>query len=267
MSYVEEQEESGLKVGDLVRVTRTAKDDERGWENSWINHVMTPLVGTIQQITEITDWGVQLEGSGGYEFPYFVLEKVEESARETLLKSAQKLAEELSTPKNFHKISIMEEAPMKYDVTDKKITLQNLIGEKDMCNGWRERLFTAFGKTYGFNEELVFSEAMNYAERRGKIDWLVKNGYIKEKKEKTYRIGQFFRYSSLDGGYQSIYQLVLMAGGDITLVNTANGGYYRCNLRPKDTDTWGITQKEFDRLGGDTNAGTFTPINVEIREV
>lgn len=35
--YQENQKHSCLKVGDVVVVTRTARDNEQGWPNSWMS--------------------------------------------------------------------------------------------------------------------------------------------------------------------------------------------------------------------------------------
>lgn len=72
-TYSELQEESGLKVGDWVKVVRTAKSYENGWGAMW-NPAMDDSVGKVFQIYDINVlYGVSK--LGGFYFPYFVLEK------------------------------------------------------------------------------------------------------------------------------------------------------------------------------------------------
>jgi len=72
-SYIDRHKASGLKVGDKVKVLRTANDQEDGWHNSWTTY-MDKAVGNIYKI-------VDDNGKDGFElnlgnrcFPYFVLE-------------------------------------------------------------------------------------------------------------------------------------------------------------------------------------------------
>lgn len=74
-TYAELQAESGLKVGDWVKVTKTAKNYENGWGVMW-NITMDDYVGNTFQIYDICDIGILFEPRG-YKFPYFVLEKTE----------------------------------------------------------------------------------------------------------------------------------------------------------------------------------------------
>lgn len=72
-TYAELQAESGLKVGDWVKVVRTAKDYENGWGEEWCMS-MNDCIGEIFQIYNIScSNGVSKRG--GFSFPYFVLEK------------------------------------------------------------------------------------------------------------------------------------------------------------------------------------------------
>jgi len=74
--YVEHQKASGLKVGDKVRILRKAKDYENGWDNSWA-HPMNRSIGQIDTIISVHDnTGIQLK-SDGYDYPFFVLRKVQ----------------------------------------------------------------------------------------------------------------------------------------------------------------------------------------------
>lgn len=74
-----------IKVGDKVKITKKAKSEENGWETVWVP-AMTDAVGKIGKITLIdtSETGnvgimVNVEGYGDYWYPYFVLEKVEDS--------------------------------------------------------------------------------------------------------------------------------------------------------------------------------------------
>lgn len=80
------QSSTGLKVGDRVRVTRTAESHEGGWENSW-EPDMDLAVGQIGVVTYIGsrlkhDIGLMFSDisrvTDAYSFPEFVLEKVVE---------------------------------------------------------------------------------------------------------------------------------------------------------------------------------------------
>jgi hypothetical protein len=72
-------EATGLKVGDTVKITREASDNELGWDNIWISD-MTRAVGSTGKITHIEKVkGIKV--SGGYNYPFFVLEKVPEAPK------------------------------------------------------------------------------------------------------------------------------------------------------------------------------------------
>ena len=76
-TYAELQEESGLKVGDWVKVIRTAKDFENDWVTAWCKS-MDDYVGKVFQIHDICHKGILFK-EDGYKFPYFVLGKTEKS--------------------------------------------------------------------------------------------------------------------------------------------------------------------------------------------
>lgn len=82
-SYAERQEkwikENDLEVGDLVRVTREAEDNEGGWDCYWAPR-MTALVGSVLKVKKIDEEsGIVIPTENGdLFFPYFVLEKVEQ---------------------------------------------------------------------------------------------------------------------------------------------------------------------------------------------
>lgn len=67
---------SGIKVGDKVRVTRTAEGGERGWPNSWPSG-MNRMVGAEYTVIQLCPCGIRLKEHSYYAFPYFVLEIIE----------------------------------------------------------------------------------------------------------------------------------------------------------------------------------------------
>lgn len=84
-SYKERQAEwilvNGIKAGDNVRLFRTAKNFENGWDNVWPSKV-DGLVGKILKVKEISGGNIScydFETNDWFNFPYFVLEKVVES--------------------------------------------------------------------------------------------------------------------------------------------------------------------------------------------
>lgn len=80
MGYLEEQEKCGLKVGDTVKILRKAERREKGWEAYW-TAAMDKFVGKtgeIQRKSGVQGFCVLFENIyDSYLFPYFVLEKVE----------------------------------------------------------------------------------------------------------------------------------------------------------------------------------------------
>ena len=73
--------ENGLKKGDYVKVTRRAKDYEDGWDGRWTKE-RDDFIGKVIPVSDIGEsTGVILSYCccdwAGYDFPYFVLEKVE----------------------------------------------------------------------------------------------------------------------------------------------------------------------------------------------
>lgn len=82
-SYEKRQAECGLKVCDKVRVLRKADDYEDGWDNTWAGAYMDDYVGRIGKIVgERPCAGFRVfceELNARHQFPYFVLEKVEDN--------------------------------------------------------------------------------------------------------------------------------------------------------------------------------------------
>lgn len=73
--------ENGLKKGDYVKVIRKAKDYEDGWDGRWTKE-RDDFIGKVIPVSDIGEsTGVILSYCccdwAGYDFPYFVLEKVE----------------------------------------------------------------------------------------------------------------------------------------------------------------------------------------------
>ncbi len=83
-AYLKAQEESGLKVGDIVKILPfTHPDKKLGWRNSWVGS-MSNRVGEVHKIEGIRgNMGIRLMGSFEY-YPFYCLEKVVEPKAETL---------------------------------------------------------------------------------------------------------------------------------------------------------------------------------------
>ena len=83
--YIKDEEASGFKVGDKVKILRKAIDNEDGWGCSWIPEMDKAIgeIGTISKIYSKLGQGIQIDFNDPtlplyYAYPYFVLEKVEE---------------------------------------------------------------------------------------------------------------------------------------------------------------------------------------------
>lgn len=88
-SYSLNQTTTGIDVGDQVRVLRTAEYGERGWLHAWVDR-MNRAVGREFRVEDVYHHsGFELYVDGRYyRFPYFVLEKVNESANPELQSGA-----------------------------------------------------------------------------------------------------------------------------------------------------------------------------------
>lgn len=79
--YLKGVENSGLKSGDWVRVTRTYEDREDGWDNVWPTGVQVGWIGRIKAGDKDNGTGFRVEFgepiNDWYALPYFFLEKVE----------------------------------------------------------------------------------------------------------------------------------------------------------------------------------------------
>ena len=85
--------ENGLKKGDYVKVVRKAKDYEDGWDGRWTKE-RDYFIGKVIPVSDIGEsTGVILSYCccdwAGYDFPYFVLEKVEPEPRYVPFESPQ----------------------------------------------------------------------------------------------------------------------------------------------------------------------------------
>lgn len=73
-------ERESLKEGTLVRIIRTAKDNEMGWNNNWISG-MDETVGCSGTIQEISDLGIVVSvmniNAEKFTYPFFCIEKQE----------------------------------------------------------------------------------------------------------------------------------------------------------------------------------------------
>lgn len=76
--YLKGHLESGLRVGERVKITRRAKGYEGGWVNEWISELMDRHVGCSGTIVYDEECGGFKVSIGGdvWCYPYFVLEKV-----------------------------------------------------------------------------------------------------------------------------------------------------------------------------------------------
>lgn len=85
--------ENGLKKGDYVKVVRKAKDYEDGWDGRWTKD-RDDFIGKVILVSNIVEsTGVIISYCccdwAGYDFPYFVLEKVEPEPRYVPFESPQ----------------------------------------------------------------------------------------------------------------------------------------------------------------------------------
>lgn len=67
---------SGLKVGDEVKVTRTAKTHEQGWCNSWEVEMHNSVNRVFTIVSDYGPAGFQLNDGNDNSYPCFILEKI-----------------------------------------------------------------------------------------------------------------------------------------------------------------------------------------------
>ena len=96
LTYAERQAKCGLKVGDRVKVLRRGDFGELGWENTWIGYDMGKAIGQVCTILAIDEKdGITLDQCDSYYFPYFVLEKYEETKEEKIENLVNEFVERL----------------------------------------------------------------------------------------------------------------------------------------------------------------------------
>lgn len=76
-AYLLLQANSGIAVGDTVRITRKAANYEMGWDCIWVSG-MTRCIGQEGKVDRITDKGIRVDvkDNGAPYYPFFVLELV-----------------------------------------------------------------------------------------------------------------------------------------------------------------------------------------------
>ena len=86
--YLDAQKGCGLKIGDWVKVLRRGKSEEGGWPNCWTGKMNT-YIGKIGKVVSILDCGIGVDFKDTaccWNFPYFVLQKVNEKEKPSLQK-------------------------------------------------------------------------------------------------------------------------------------------------------------------------------------
>ena len=89
IEYETKQNAVGFKVGDRVKVVRIAHSREDGWDNTW-NPLMDKYVGKKFDITFICSGSKGIHLDIGYNFPFFILERVE-SPEEKVKRVSEKI--------------------------------------------------------------------------------------------------------------------------------------------------------------------------------
>ena len=73
-AYQKMQSESGIGVGDTVKILRGAKTNEMGWNNGWVSK-MDKHIGKLGIVIYIDTSGINLDVEGDrWVYPFFVLE-------------------------------------------------------------------------------------------------------------------------------------------------------------------------------------------------
>lgn len=136
--YLNDQANCGIKVGDEVTITRAAKTNERGWDNSWTRD-MDKYIGKTSIVTDIRNKGIRVKDFG-FSYPYFVLTKTNknnnmeklEITKEAVLRAADKC----STAKDILK----EMFPQVFEKPSKSIKLTALKNDNNYAPV--DRIFT-----------------------------------------------------------------------------------------------------------------------------
>ena len=81
--YIKRQNNSGIEVGDMVKVTRIAKSHEEGWSTMWIDD-MDNYVGKTCRVVDISERGIQLVDDKNAYFPFFILSNRKDKIKKLL---------------------------------------------------------------------------------------------------------------------------------------------------------------------------------------
>ena len=76
INYLQKHNKSGLKVGDIVRILRKAKNHENGWNDIWITdmNIYVNRSGIIIRDNEERGFMIDFKDNNKlYVFPYFIL--------------------------------------------------------------------------------------------------------------------------------------------------------------------------------------------------
>lgn len=71
---------SGIEVGDTVKVLRSAKTDEMGWDNCWMPNMYEAVGKEFEVSDDHCGSGFYLSGTG-YKFPFFCLEVTKKATK------------------------------------------------------------------------------------------------------------------------------------------------------------------------------------------
>ena len=80
-NYLEGHRNCGIKVGDQVRVTRKAEDNENGWGDFWVEDMDAEVGKILIVVEDYKKYGFACqenleENALRWGYPYFVLEKI-----------------------------------------------------------------------------------------------------------------------------------------------------------------------------------------------
>src|SRR5690606_15655649 len=110
-AYLAGQSVCGLSVGDRVRVVRKAISWEMGWTAAWS---MQHKFGFTGEIVGITTNGFRFKDRD-WNYPYFVLERIETPAEATPVETPAEVAPEIDPGPEHRLIDVKKDIPMKGD--------------------------------------------------------------------------------------------------------------------------------------------------------
>ncbi len=116
MTYLQRQEASGIKVGDTVRVVKTAEQNERGWKNSWCPSDMK--VGQEGVVTKMHSSGCDVDTGRRYShlaYPYFVLEVISSQCGEDGPREEKPIKDEAMKTQDIFAVVVTENEKTKDD--------------------------------------------------------------------------------------------------------------------------------------------------------